>query len=392
MRKRSVEWLLALGVGVALGACGDDGETPPQDGSDSGSDTGATTGDATTSGGTTDADTSATAGETEEPPPAIEWEFDHVYGVANIDDDDGSGSSDWYQIVFEQEDDHSVIPIPPVPEGYRVRLRMVGDLQNARVWAGPTELAVGSGDGEVIETYDFAASAEGSELWVVFGDDNVFAGLSLFLDDPEGNEVARADVELRSSPMILNHHLQPTEHVWVVEVDAPWGNNASMVADYAEVLGDRFTAVPGPSYGNDVWIQDEIQLATGIGAQGQRANTVIDSIRNRELDPFAEDYLEGPDFNVRTWGEPAQVTSWDSFGNLENSPPLTVDGVEYPLGRIYYGRQNGLGLHPDMAAKLQACLRALAGGVADVRILDGRAIDVGAGGTRVVERRIARVS
>lgn len=46
-----------------------------------------------------------------------------------------------------------------------------------------------------------------------------------------------------------------------------------------------------------------------------------------------------------------------------------------------------------MAAKLQACLRALAGGVADVRILDGRAIDLAAGGTRVVvERRIARVS
>ena len=42
-------------------------------------------------------------------------------------------------------------------------------------------------------------------------------------------------------------------------------------------------------------------------------------------------------------------TSQDSFGNLEASPPVTVDGVEYPFGRVYYGDWRGDTLHPDLA-------------------------------------------
>jgi hypothetical protein len=347
MAKRSVRWLVALSVGAALGACADDGGGQQSEGSDEGTSTGVPPDDVTTTG-MMPADTTADSGESGEP-PAIEWEFDDVYGVVNIDDDDQSGSSDWLQVIFDSEDDHSVLAVPAVPDGYSVHLSMVGDLQNSRVWNGRQAFALGSGDDEVIDSYTFTPGPEGAELLIEFGADHVFAGLTLQLLDADGNEAALATVELRSSPLILNHHLQPTEHVWVVEVAAGFGTNADMVADYAAVLGDQFTAVSGPAYGNDVWIQDEIQLATGIGAQGQRADTVIDSIRDRDLDPFAENELEAPDFNVRTWGEPAQVTSWDSFGNLENSPPVTVDGVEYPFGRIYYGREGGLGIHGDMA-------------------------------------------
>src|SRR5690606_15207824 len=35
--------------------------------------------------------------------------------------------------------------------------------------------------------------------------------------------------------------------------------------------------------------------------------------------------------------------------NLEASPPVVADGVEYPLGRIYYGREGGMGLSPILA-------------------------------------------
>ncbi|MCA9711666.1 MAG: hypothetical protein KDK70_37875, partial [Myxococcales bacterium] len=102
----------------------------------------------------------------------------------------------------------------------------------------------------------------------------------------------------------------------------------------------------------DVWIQDEIQLAASIGDQGQRIDTVIDSIRDRGLDDFPEENLLAPDVDIRTWGNPAQVTTWDSFGNLENSPPVTVGGVEYPFGRNYFGKLGNLGIHDDMAAFL----------------------------------------
>lgn len=45
-----------------------------------------------------------------------------------------------------------------------------------------------------------------------------------------------------------------------------------------------------------------------------------------------------------------------------------------------------------MTAKLEACVRASACGVADVRILNGRAADLGVGGTRLVPGGIARAS
>lgn len=47
---------------------------------------------------------------------------------------------------------------------------------------------------------------------------------------------------------------------------------------------------------------------------------------------------QGPDFGYVT-REPLfeTVTSLDSFGNLEVSPPVTVNGKTYPLGRILIG-------------------------------------------------------
>lgn len=356
MRWRTVQWRLALGLACAATGCKDDDAGGSGDGTQGSDDTSSGSGAAveSTSGTSTTTELADSTGDTTGVPPEIDWSFEPVFGVINDDDDDGNGSRDWLQIIFEGEDDHSVIPIPALPEGHRVRLEIAGDVDGARVWHGTGELAVGSGDGEVLPTYDFAGSPEGDELQVEFGADNVFATLTLAVDDDDGNEVATADVELRSSPMILNHHLQPTEHVWVVAVDAGFGNNNAMIDAFAAALGDRFTAVPGQQYQEDVWIQDEIQLSTGIGSQGQRVDTVIDSIRNRGLDPFAEQELEAPDVNVRTWGNPADVTSWDSFGNLENTPPLTVDGVEYPLGRTYYGKLNNLGLHEDLSTHLAA--------------------------------------
>lgn len=47
---------------------------------------------------------------------------------------------------------------------------------------------------------------------------------------------------------------------------------------------------------------------------------------------------QGPDIGYVT-REPLfeTVTSLDSFGNLEVSPPVTVNGKRYPLGRILIG-------------------------------------------------------
>lgn len=48
--------------------------------------------------------------------------------------------------------------------------------------------------------------------------------------------------------------------------------------------------------------------------------------------------LQGPDFGyVTRVAERKDVSSLDSFGNLEVSPPVTVNGKDYPLGRIIIG-------------------------------------------------------
>lgn len=47
---------------------------------------------------------------------------------------------------------------------------------------------------------------------------------------------------------------------------------------------------------------------------------------------------QGPDFGyVTRHATRKEVSSLDSFGNLEVSPPVTVNGKNYPLGRIIIG-------------------------------------------------------
>ena len=47
---------------------------------------------------------------------------------------------------------------------------------------------------------------------------------------------------------------------------------------------------------------------------------------------------QGPDFGyVERMPKGERVTSLDSFGNLEVSPPVVVNGKNYPLGRIIIG-------------------------------------------------------
>jgi protein-arginine deiminase len=132
--------------------------------------------------------------------------------------------------------------------------------------------------------------------------------------------------------------MQPAE--WAVAVYTGRGafGNEAFIDGFDDVLGADFDTVSGATVDYDVWIQDELEYAT-MTAPGYEMQFVIDSIRSgrdQYLDSVPEDVMWGPDTGVWTWGS-GGVTSQDSFGNLEVSPPVTVDGVEYPFGRVYYG-------------------------------------------------------
>lgn len=281
-----------------------------------------------------------------------DWTFADVWGVPNLDDDDGE-RTDWQQYLFSADDDVSVIDlgdaVADMAAGERIELQLSGNTSAIRVWHDG-EPAVGSAAGT--NTYAFTPAA-GEQLFVEFGDYNVDGTLAV-RRIVDGTVVAQDNVALRAAPLVINHHLQPSEHVWAVAVNAPDYNNAQMIGTYQSVLGSDFTAVPGPSYGWDVWMQDEFEFGTLIGSEGERMDVVIDSIRDRGLDPYAEDALVDRDFIADTWGQPWQATTFDSFGNLEASPPVTVGGVEYPLGRIYYGRRGSEGVNAELRSFLAA--------------------------------------
>ncbi|XP_075696679.1 protein-arginine deiminase type-2-like isoform X1 [Rhinoderma darwinii] len=87
----------------------------------------------------------------------------------------------------------------------------------------------------------------------------------------------------------------------------------------------------------DRWMQDEMEFGY-IHAPHKSFPVVLDSPRDGELKDFPIRELLGPDFGyVTRVAASSEVTSLDSFGNLEVSPPVTAAGKKYPLGRILIG-------------------------------------------------------
>lgn len=321
---------------LLLAGCGKDTQSDSSSGaSDSDSDSDSTTGDEQDSAG--------------ELGP---WEFDDLLGLVNQDDDDLSGKRDWLDLPFEHDDDIKTWTMPAesfvgFAEGDTVELLLAGvPAEQVRAWhAGG--IALGHDIDSVHTSYSFTPSDEDEAFSFEFEGFNLSYILTVNHLDADGEVVRSAEVTIRSAPLIMNHHLQPSEHVWAVQV----GSNPAFIDAYADNLGDRFTAVAGSTVGGDVWIQDEVEFATSTAPGSRRTDIIIDSIRDRGLDNFPDQIIQ-PDRFKQTWGQQGAQTTYDSFGNLEATPPITVDGVEYPFGRIYFGKTDFEGINNQLAAFL----------------------------------------
>lgn len=280
------------------------------------------------------------------------WEDTARYGVPNWDDDDLNGTPDWDDSRAE-DDDFLVIEYGPEEaggrEGTSLQIEIGGDMDDVRVhWEGDRVLD----DDErsfVIEDFEEA----GATLYVEFGQTLARAELEVTLLDADGGALNSHRVDLWAAPLILNHHLQPVTKVMAMS-SSGGGGNVAFTNGFEDVLGDMFEGYRVNNYGWDVWIQDEIEFGTLVG-DAQSMDFVIDSIRNNNgagLDDIPEDQFVGEDFGSKTWGS-KRANSQDSFGNLEVSPPVTVEGVEYPFGRIYYGTWYGDGPVSDLTQMLE---------------------------------------
>jgi len=281
------------------------------------------------------------------PPTSPQLDISAVYGVPNLDDDDGNGMEDWNQPGLEGEDDFIAFTVTGADRelleaGESIEVSLTGDTDNIRVWVDGV-LALGAGASN--NTVSLSAGNVDAVFEVEFADFLTRGDFAVTHLDTTGGEVLSVSFEAIAAPLILNHHLQSAEQLWVMEADfgSFYGDNNDMIADMLAELGGSMDTIQERDYGSDVWVQDEIELGTLTASDGHRVDLVIDSIRQdsgRGLDDFPEDKLEAPNFIRRTWGS-GRSTSQDSFGNMEVSPPVTVGPVDYPFGRIYWGDAGG---------------------------------------------------
>jgi len=174
--------------------------------------------------------------------------------------------------------------------------------------------------------------------------------LALILRDGS-NELARDEVLVRVAPWVMASHLDVTEELYVV-VDS--GFNDAFVAEI--VRAATAAGIPLTSRGKasavaypDHWVQDTMEI--GHSRIPDKAISVaLNTVNPRGprppsgcwprggLNDYASDRLLGPDYGLQEYNLSCEPNTFDSFGNLEVSPPVRVGTRHYRLGRIYYGR------------------------------------------------------
>ncbi|XP_027523871.1 protein-arginine deiminase type-1-like [Corapipo altera] len=178
--------------------------------------------------------------------------------------------------------------------------------------------------------------------------DRGFSGLVSFsaslLEVPHknspGTPIFTDTVVFRVAPWIMTPNTQQPLEVFVCSIKQGSDSNEAFLEGIKVLLKKancKLTICSEQDTRSDRWIQDELEFGY-VEAPHKTFPVVFDSPRNRGLKDFAFKKILGPDFGYVTREPPGRnITSLDSFGNLDVSPPVTVRGKEYPLGRILIG-------------------------------------------------------
>ncbi|KFP08457.1 Protein-arginine deiminase type-1 [Calypte anna] len=170
-----------------------------------------------------------------------------------------------------------------------------------------------------------------------------FSGLVAFhvtlLESPEKGSLETPiftdTVVFRVAPWIMTPNTLAPLEVFVCSVDDN-EDFVTAVGALAEKAKCPLTVCPPPQNRQDRWIQDEVEFGY-VQAPHKTFPVVFDSPRDRGLKDFPVRSILGPDFGYVARQAAEAASNLDSFGNLEVSPPVTVQGKEFPLGRILIG-------------------------------------------------------
>nr|XP_033777410.1 protein-arginine deiminase type-1-like isoform X2 [Geotrypetes seraphini] len=144
-------------------------------------------------------------------------------------------------------------------------------------------------------------------------------------------------VVFRVAPWIMTPNTLEPEEVFVCRLPSNI-EFLDQLTDLVKQAQCKLTVCEEDDNRGDRWIQDEMEFGYTEGPD-KCFPVVFDSPRNGGLKDFPFKKILGPDFGY-VKREPASlfdVSSLDYFGNLEVSPPVTVKGRTYPLGRILIG-------------------------------------------------------
>ncbi|XP_072739917.1 protein-arginine deiminase type-1-like [Ciconia boyciana] len=155
-----------------------------------------------------------------------------------------------------------------------------------------------------------------------------------------GTPIFTDTVVFRVAPWIMTPNTQQPMEVFVCSIQQGSDSNKVFLEGLQVLMKKancKLTICSEVETRSDRWIQDELEFGY-VEAPHKTFPVVFDSPRNRGLKDFAFKKILGPDFGYVTREPPGRnICSLDSFGNLDVSPPVTVRGKEYPLGRILIG-------------------------------------------------------
>ena len=159
-------------------------------------------------------------------------------------------------------------------------------------------------------------------------------------------------VQLRVAPLLLSHHLQPTEQVYATRT--AWADNMAFRADFdAAAVTAAVAVVDNGQF--DHWTQDwmEIGYATAPAPNGEQrrldvfmrsTNVYRPGEPGNELREAGREVYQSyhgmnsagytPPYDL---GQPQEMDTLNSYGNTETIPPHTHAGKSYPFGRVLRG-------------------------------------------------------
>ena len=277
------------------------------------------------------------------------WSNDNAFTVEGDDDleDLGLGTLRGLGLVYEPLEEVIYSDLTPVLRLYKVsgdgaiRLflqeQVDGQWQYTRVnefiYDGDDVAVVGFGDPSVENWKRFHCTGgdirvEGLQSGVVM------LAYELLL---AGSVLHRDEVRITVAPFILLPNTQPAEEVYVSDADPSF---AQAVTSALANESCTVVTVPESQY-NSVWLQDQVEIGyyqrPMYQSQPEAAvrHVALELPRGSDLHLWASEQFLQKDFGLSGAGTDHVPENWG--GNVEVTPPVTVDGTHYKMGRIVVG-------------------------------------------------------